>query len=193
MKNYTLIVFLLILITTTGLKAQEVAIRTNLLYWGTTTPNLSVETALGKKTTLEITGGYNPFSFSDNKKLRHWLVQPELRLWTCEKFLGSFFGFHAHYGYYNVGGIKLPLEIFEGLQKHRYQGYAAGGGFSYGHQWYLGSHWNIEAQFGFGYTYTGFDKYECHKCGEHLGKGHKHYFGPTRIGVSLVYLFKSKK
>lgn len=36
MKNYTLIVFLLILITTTGLKAQEVAIRTNLLYWGTT-------------------------------------------------------------------------------------------------------------------------------------------------------------
>ncbi|MCD7936479.1 MAG: DUF3575 domain-containing protein [Tannerellaceae bacterium] len=193
MKNYTLILFLLLFAIPIGMKAQEVGIRTNLLYWGTTTPNLSVETALGKKITLEVTGGYNPFTFHDNKKLRHWLVQPELRLWTCEKFVGSFFGFHAHYGEYNVGGIKLPLEIFRGLENHRYQGYAVGGGFSYGYQWYLGPHWNIEAQFGFGYTYTEFDRYECHKCGEHLGKGHKHYFGPTRIGVSLVYLFKSKK
>ncbi|MCD8176163.1 MAG: DUF3575 domain-containing protein [Tannerellaceae bacterium] len=63
-----------------------------------------------------MTGGYNPFSFSDNKKLRHWLVQPELRLWTCEKFLGSFFGFHAHYGYYNVGDINYPLKYSKGYR-----------------------------------------------------------------------------
>ncbi|MCC8088643.1 MAG: DUF3575 domain-containing protein [Rikenellaceae bacterium] len=175
------------------LPAQEVAIKTNLLYWGTTTPNISVETALGKKTTIDLQGTYNPFTFSNNKKLKHWSIQPELRLWTCEKFSGSFFGFHAHYAYYNVGGIKLPLDIFYNLRNYRYQGYAVGGGFSYGYQWYLGPHWNLEAQFGFGYTYSRFDQYDCHKCGDFIREGHKHYFGPTKIGVSIVYLIKSKK
>lgn len=152
-----------------------------------------MEVALGPKSTIDLQGTYNPFSFKDNKKLKHWSVQPEYRLWNCEKFVGSFFGFHAHYAYYNVGGIKLPMDIFSSLRNYRYQGYAVGGGFSYGYQWFLGPHWNLEAEFGFGYTYAHFDKYNCHKCGDFLGKGHKHYFGPTKIGVSIVYLIKSKK
>ncbi len=192
MRKYVVGLILLSLIPI-ELTAQNVGVKTNLLYWGSTTPNISVETALGMKTTLEITGGYNPFEFSDNKKVKHWLVQPEFRLWTCEKYVGSFFGVHAHYSEYNVGGWNLPLDIFPGLTNQRYQGYAVGGGFSYGYQWYLGPHWNIEAQFGFGYTYTEYDTYECHQCGEFLGRSHKHYFGPTRMGVSIVYLFKSKK
>ncbi len=192
-KNIFILFVLFLCLTTSELVAQHVAVKTNLVYWGTTTPNLSIETALGIKTTLDLQGTYNPFTFHDNKKLRHWSVQPEVRFWLCEKFVGGFFGLHAHHGVFNVGGIKLPLEIYPGLEHHRYQGHATGAGFSYGHQWYLGAHWNLEAQFGFGYTYADFDRYECHKCGEHLGRGHKHYFGPTKMGVSLVYLFKSKK
>ncbi len=195
MKKYAFIVSFLVLliVSARALNAQNVAVKTNVLYGATTTPNLSVEMALGIKTTLDLQGTYNPFIFHDNKKLRHWSVQPELRFWLCEKFTGGFFGLHAHHGVFNVGGIRLPLEIYPGLKDHRYQGHATGGGFSYGHQWYLGPRWNIEAQFGFGYTYVDFDRYECHKCGEQLGSGHKHYFGPTKMGISLIYLFKSKK
>ncbi len=102
---------------------------------------------------------------------------------------GASGGVHLQYGRYNAGGIKLPLRIYTGLADHRYEGYLTGAGISYGYQWYLSPRWNLEAQFGFGYSYMHYKEYECRQCGEQLGKNHKHYFGPTKVGVSLVYLF----
>lgn len=176
--------------------AQEVGLKTNLLYWGTTTPNLAVEIALGRKTTLELHGNYNPFRFGSkdsNHKLQHWMVMPELRLWTYEKYDGHFFGIHSLFGGYNMGNLNLPLDIFSSLKNNRYEGYGAGVGLSYGYQWYLSPHWNLEAHFGFGYIYMNYERYECHRCGQLIEKSHKHYFGPTKIGVSLIYLIKSNK
>ncbi|MCD7970411.1 MAG: DUF3575 domain-containing protein [Alistipes sp.] len=174
-------------------RGQEVGIKTNLLYGATTTPNLGVEIKLGTKTTLDLVGTYNPFTFSHNIKVKNWTVQPEIRLWTCEAFNRGFWGFHLTGGGFNAGNVNLPLGVFPQLDDHRFEGYMAGGGVSYGWQWYLGPHWNLEATFGFGYLYLNYDKYECAKCGEKLGHETKHYFGPTRIGVSFIYLFGSKK
>lgn len=176
--------------------AQEVGLKTNLLYWGTTTPNFAVEVALNQKTTFELHGGYNPFRFGSkdsNHKLQHWLIMPELRRWKREKFEGHFFGFHALFGSYNVGNVHLPLGILSGLKKSRYEGYGVGAGVSYGYQWRLSPRWNLETQFGFGYTYLNYERYECHRCGEFLERKHKHYIGPTKAGVSLIYLIKSPK
>lgn len=183
------------LLTPGYVSGQELALKTNVLTWATTTTNLSLEIGLGLKTSLDLTGTYNPWEFGSkdsNKKIKHWSVSPELRFWVYEKWDGHFFGLHPFYAYYNAGGIKLPLGIFPGLENYRYQGYAAGFGLSYGYQWYLGPHWNLEATFGFGYAYLNYDRYDCRKCGRHLEKGTKHYFGPTKIGLSFTYLFKSK-
>lgn len=87
-------------------QAQEVAVKTNLLYDATTTLNLGVEIGLGTKMTLDISGNYNPWRFHDYR-LKHGLIQPELRYWTCEKFNGHFFGLHGFYGKYNVGGLPF--------------------------------------------------------------------------------------
>ena len=76
--------------------AQNVAIKTNALYWMTTTTNAGAEIVLSNKTTLELSAAYNPWTFKDNKKLRFLLVQPEAKYWFCEKFEGHFVGFHAH-------------------------------------------------------------------------------------------------
>lgn len=195
-KSHLFLLAAFLIVSLSKANAQQVALKTNLLYWSTTTPNLSLEMALSKKITLDIQGGYNPWLFSSeeyNQKFKHWLVQPELRLWTCEKFSGGFFGFHAMYGEFNAGGIKLPLKIFENFKDNRYEGSFVGGGFSYGHQWFLGNHWNLEATFGFGYLYVDYKNYERQKCGEFLGKGYKHYFGPTKFGLSIAYLFSSKR
>ena len=73
------------------------AIKTNALYWATSTPNLGFEVGLAKKLTLDISGNYNPWKFGDDRQIKHWLVQPELRYWLCERFNGSFFGLHGHY------------------------------------------------------------------------------------------------
>ena len=48
------------------------AIKTNALYWATTTANLGFEVGLSKKLTLDVSGNYNPWKFSDHKQIKHW-------------------------------------------------------------------------------------------------------------------------
>ena len=160
----------------TGVNAQKqrtqtylpkIAIKTNALYWATSTPNLGLEIGLAKKLTLDISGNYNPWKFSDNKQLKHWLVQPELRYWLCERFNGSFFGLHD-----------------------RYDGKIYGAGISYGYQWILKKRWSMEATIGVGYAHIKYDKYEPGDDGRKIDHNTKDYFGPTKIGLSFIYTFK---
>ena len=116
--------------------AQEVALKTNMLYWATTTPNAGMEVGLGEKTTGQVFFGLNPWKQSggDHSSLRHWVVQPELRHWFCQKFNGWFVGVHAMGGQYNAGGVKLPLGFFPALEDHRYKGWYVGGGLTAGNR-----------------------------------------------------------
>lgn len=179
--------------------AQKWAVKTNLLYDATTTFNFGTELGLGKNTTLDISGNYNPWTFADNRKMKHWLVQPELRIWTCDRFSGGFWGLHGHYGEYNWGGM-LPWGFNTGkmfgaiesntLSVHRYQGWLAGGGISYGYHWLLGGRWGLEAEIGAGYAYLKYDKYKCEKCGEKISTEHINYFGPTKAAITLIFMIK---
>lgn len=99
MKKLIFGVFLAVCWCTGTVKAQDIAVKTNLLYWSSTTPNLSLEFGLGKR-------------------------------------------------------------------------------------------WNLEATIGLGYIYTQYDKYECATCGKFKGNKDKHYFGPTKAGISLIYIIK---
>lgn len=159
------------------------AIKTNTLYWATTTPNLGVEIGLSEKSTLDISGNYNPWTFSKHKKIKHWLIQPELRYWFCERFNGHFVGLHGHYAEYNFGGIKQL-----GLKNKRYEGNLWGAGVSYGYHWILGNHWSLEATVGLGYAHLDYDKYKCGKCGAKIKDDNKNYWGPTKIGLSFIYV-----
>mgnify|MGYP000337971219 CR=1 FL=1 len=105
----------------------------------TSTPNLGIEVGLAKKLTLDISGNYNPWKFGDDRQIKHWLVQPELRYWLCERFNGSFFGLHGHYGEMNVSN----LNIF-GMGHDRYDGNLYGAGISYGYQWIISKRWSME-------------------------------------------------
>jgi hypothetical protein len=118
-----LVLLLMLSCSTMVLQAQQVGIKTNFAYWATTTPNLGVEFSTGQKATLELAGGMNPFTFSDNKKIKHWLFQPEFRLWPCEKFNGHFFGIHAHAAQFNVGGLDIPIGRLDVFKDSRYEGY----------------------------------------------------------------------
>ena len=158
--------------------AQDVAIKTNTLYWLTTTPNLGVELSISKKVTIELAGAYNPWTFKNDKKMRFWLAQPEVKYWLCEKFNGSFIGLHFH-----------GAQYYGGFSSKRYDGYLAGGGFTYGYDWLLSPHWNLEAAIGIGYAYLWYKESERISCGKCPEKKHKNYFGPTKIALSLTYIF----
>ena len=162
---------------------QHMSVKTNTLYWATATPNLAVEFGLGPRTSLDVAGGYQWYSFSDTKRLKHYLVQPELRHWFCERFAGTFIGLHLHAGEFNVSGIGP----FTTIKNNRYEGWLAGAGVSIGHQWVLGKRWGLEAELGVGYAYMDYDQYGCAKCDPKEKSDHYNYFGPTRLNLSLVY------
>lgn len=167
---------------------QKLAVKTNALYWATATPNLSLEGAIGKRWTIDLSAGYNPFTFKDNRKWKHFLIQPEIRYWFCEAFNGHFLGIHTGYSQYNVG--RTPMLYNHDARKYRYEGWLTGVGFSYGYQWILGNHWNLEASIGFGFVHADYKKYDCPKCGEFKGKFRENFFAPTKATLSIIYLIK---
>ena len=99
------LLFLLLSLMSTAAFAQRVALRTDLLLWGTTTPNAGVETSISRHFTMALNGAYNAWKFGNDMKLNLYLIQPELRYWPCRKFEGHFLGVHGHYAYYNVGQV----------------------------------------------------------------------------------------
>lgn len=199
MKGYARYIMMVAALFSSTAFAQEVGIKTNLLYDATTTINLGMEFKIASQWTMDISGNYNPWTFSDDRKMKLWLVQPEARWWICERFNGHFVGVHALGGQYNIGGM-LPWGFKNGkmmgfiknenIMENRYEGWTVGVGASYGYHWILGRRWGLEATIGLGYAYFNYDKYKCEHCGEKLKSGHQNYFGPTKIGVSLIYMIK---
>lgn len=188
-----LTLLLLIGTTITTVSAQQVAVKTNLLYDVMTNINLGVEIGLGRKTSLDVSGQINPWTYDGktNSKFKHIMVQPELRYWLCERFAGHFFGIHPTWARYNVGAMDLPLGLTKNtLANYRYNGNLYGAGLGYGYQWVFRKRWALEAEVGAGYLYLNHKKYGCESCGEFLGNHKVHYFGPTKAAVSLLFFIK---
>ncbi|MFG6425414.1 DUF3575 domain-containing protein [Lepagella muris] len=177
-----------------GAKAQEVALKTNLLSDAFLNPNLAAEVALAPRWTIDVSGQFNTWNLSHDRKWKHWVVQPEIRYWFCDRFAGHFVGAHLLGGQYNVGGIDIPFSFlgtdFKKLKDTRYQGWFGGLGVAYGYAWAIAEHWNIEGEIGIGWTYTRFDRFRCSGCGKKIEENKPHnYFGVTKAAINLVYLF----
>lgn len=189
------------LMCTTSAKAQEVALKTNLLYDALTTPNLGVEVGLGKKMTGQLYYGLNPWNYSGSgyqtKKAKHWVLMPEVRWWTCSRMNGWFFGVHAMGGEFNAANIKVPTpgyffsgtDVIKAAADTRVQGKYLGGGFTAGYQWILSRHWNLEAELGVGYNHVWYDQFPCSECSPQIANGRSHYVGLTKAGLALMYVF----
>lgn len=162
--------------------AQDVALKTNFLFWNTLSPNLGIEYAFNNKKSIDLFVSYNPWNLHDNRKFKHLLIQPELRFWRNEKFNGSFLGIHTHYGLNNIS--------WPNITDYRWQGWFIGGGISYGYQWILNDRWRLEAEIGIGYARFIQDKYEIGECGNCLGREKINYWGPTKLGLNITYILK---
>ena len=203
MKKYLTILMLMTVAFTGTIYAQKAGLKTNLLYWSTTTPNIGAEVRLADRFTLNLEGGYNPFTLNDNnevnKKIKHFLVSPEVRYWFCESFNGHFVGINANYSQFNISAVEIP-EIFYAMDSPsgwvgmdpstRNEGWAAGAGITYGYQWMLGKRLNLEATIGLGYWYADFEEFNNRKCGIFQQSFGRHLLGITKCGVSLIYLIK---
>ena len=173
-----------------GKGTPQFAVKTNVLSLMTSSLSLGAEIRLTRKTTFQTSASWNPWTYNEetNTKFKYLLVEPEVRVWTCEAFNGHFFGLHGHYAYYNVGALPV-VPFSEELNQHRFEGQLAGAGVSYGYHWLLGTRWSIDAEIGAGYARLWYDRYPCQTCAKVIGSETKNYWGITRLGVSLVYLF----
>lgn len=201
MKRFLLISTIILAAFAGTANAQKVAMKTNMLYWASATPNAGLEFALADRWTMEIAGGYNPWTFDkeDNLKAKHWLVTPEVRYWFCESFHGHFIGINANYTHFNISGMPMP-NLFVNLCTNapspesfcdaRIAGWAVGAGLTYGYQFLISPRWNLELTAGLGWWYTEYDRFESRKCGMFEQAVYKHALGPTSLGVSFIYLIK---
>ena len=164
--------------------------KTDLLTGLLTSLNMGMEFRLSNRFSLETTAHYSPFIANDNKRWKHWFVQPELRYWMCQPFGGHFVGVHLMYGVYNVGNVKLPFGLFQGIRALRYEGDFMALGLSYGYHYILSPRWSIEASAGVGFLHTGYDSYRCLRCGEKTGSENRNYVVPTKAAISLVYILR---
>lgn len=175
-------------------KAQNVALKTNLIYDALLNVNLGLEFKTAPKWSFDVNGNFNGWTLSDNKKWKHWMVQPEMRYWLCEAFMGNFFGLELHGGQYNMGNLNTDFTFlgtdFSKLKDHRFEGWYAGAGVTWGHAWILSTHWNMEVELGIGWSYTRSNVYPCAKCGTKLQEDKVHnYVGPTKAALNVVYVF----
>jgi len=160
-------------------KSQQIAIRTNVLAWSSLTPNIGLEVALNNNSTIDLWCGYNPWVFKDDKMMRFWLIQPEIKYWICEKFEGL-----------SIGAHLLSAQYYGGFKDIRYDGYLVGAGFSCNYDMILSPRWNLDFGIGLGYARLWYDKsprIPCVTCKEHK---FLNYFGPTKASISIVYLLK---
>lgn len=157
---------------------QEAGVKTNLIYDALLNANIGIELPLADRWTLDISGNYNGWILSHGRKWKHWLVQPEARYWMKQSYRGHFFALHGLGGQFNVS--------FGGDRK---QGWGIGAGVGYGHTWRLSRHWGLEAEIAAGYVYYSYDKYPCASCGRKTASRNRHWLGPTKAALNVVYYF----
>lgn len=172
-KELRMLLLLLSTLTMTSAQAQDWRLKTNLAYWATTTPNIAAETRLSNRLSMDLSLGWNTFTYSGNKKLKHIAIQPEIRYWLGCPYIGHFLGANILYSHYNAGGVHFPFGFFPELKKHRFQGDLGAIGLVYGYDWSLGksNRWNLETALGLGVGFTRYTKYNCYgKCGTAIEK-----------------------
>ncbi len=188
-KRFALLLFVVVTLSP-NVRAQKVALKTNLLYWGAMgTANVEGEVVTGRHSSVNLMLGYNPWTFSENKKMKHISALLGYRYWFCQPMNGSFIGVQGEYAHFNAGNLHFPLSIWKNLRDERLQGNMVALGVSYGYHFVLSRHWSLETEIGLGLAYAKYGRYPCYECGPKLGNGEKLFLKPTRAAMSVVYLF----
>lgn len=185
-----LVTFLsIILLAGAALKAEEkkFAVKTNLAYDLTLSPNIGAEVKVGDKSTIQATLTFNPWTFSDGMKMNFYLLSPEYRYWFDSSFKGFFVGGQLIGGQYHFSRLHLPFGLYPGNRDDsHHKGYVIGGGLVAGYSWNLCKDWSLEPVVGLGCLYT---NYRIEDEGKPNVYSSRTYFGPTQLALNLVYHF----
>lgn len=185
----------LLCLTATKALGQQTALRSNLLYDATLTPNLGVELRTDTAWSVGVNAGLNAWDIdkAKNKKWRHLLVSPFVRRYlghhndTVRQRRLQYLEANAIYSHYNVGNVRFPFGLWKGVRDRRLQGDLLALGAKYGYGWIMSRDWRIEAEAGVAVGYAWFKEYDCPHCGTYYGKDDRIFLLP-QLGVNIVYI-----
>ena len=212
LTKITITVLLLLSLIITRASAQTMALRTNLLYDATLSPNLGAEVRVDSLWTIGINVGLNAWDIdkTKNKKWRHVLVSPNVRRYFGHKrdslciygysnglykvlrdsvvtYRMQYFEGDIIYSHFNVGNTRIPFGLYDAVKHRRLQGDLLALGGKYGYSWMLSRDWRIEAEAGLAVGYAWFKEHDCDHCGPYYGKDDRIFLLPL-LGINVVYL-----
>jgi hypothetical protein len=176
----------------------HLALKTNLLYDAALLPNLTAELYLGKQWSLAIEGNWSWWTFAgkkiqNNGYHRVQAAGAELRRWI--KSPSPLQG-HAVGLYYMLGDYDLRLFPKNENSTGQLSYSSRSAGLSYAYSMPLNRRLNLEFGIAFGYAggrYYVYDYCMSENWWEQQEVFNRTYWGPTRVGISLVWLPFSKK
>ena len=166
--------------------AQKWAVKSNLLYDATATINLGVEAALGPRRNAGHIGQLQSVGVRRRpvETLADTTRSTLLALRALQRPL------------FRIARPLRRIQCGRDQFQRRFstataiRGHLYGAGLSYGYQWLIGKRWNLEATVGLGYARLWDRKYPIAECGEVIRTRSRNYFGPTKIGLALIFIIK---
>lgn len=165
----------------------DLGIKTNVALLVSGVSNAGVEVGISDHFSFDFPVIYSPYTIKNNYKLRLLAFQPELRYWLKGFSDGHFFGLTGNFAWFNVA-----LD-----NDNRYQDTAnrplMGVGISYGYSWRILPALSLEFTVGAGYANIHYDVFYNVENGIRYTSGVKNYWGLTKAGISVVYVFNAKE
>ncbi len=178
-------ILVLLLLCSTRMSAQQLAVGTDVALDLFMTPNIGAELVVGDRTSvaLNVFGNYKPWGL-DAKMMG---IQPEYRYWIGARPM--------HKVFIGAGAIAASYDMT--WKGKIYDGTAYGAGLTFGYVFNLTDRLNVEAHAGcglIGYTHKEFfvkDNYDDYtQDGAVVTNASGYTILPTRIGVSITYIFR---
>lgn len=160
-------------------KEQGLRLRSNILPWIVTVPNLGAEYIINDKWSALIDIWYCPWKLSEKFSVKTVALLPEARWWLKSSSKGSFFNVHLSVAWYNVR-----------VNAYRYQDTdrpLLGGGIGYGYHLPVDKHWSFEFEIGAGMASAKYHRYYNVENGALKDTRVTTYWGIDRLGVTVTY------
>ena len=172
-----------------SVQAQYFAVSNNLIFDAMGALSAGIEVPLTKHRSWELYGSMRPWRRGEVTVNKHYFVQTQYRIWPCQVMNGFFWGPYLHAAEFNIGDKGFPLTLIETMRQNRYEGWLVGGGVGIGYEYALAKHWNLGAEIGAGYTYIKYKKNGCERCGRLWEDASYNYWGISRLGLNIIYIF----
>lgn len=163
------------------------ALKTNLAAYVFGVANLAVEVPFAQKFSLDVPVYYSPYTLARNYQFRILGFEPELKYWFNRPFKGHSIGLHGVAVMYNIA-----FNSRDRFQNTNGDDFVYGGGISYGYTMRLKKNWHIEFTAGLGYLHLDHDVFRNVDNGALYDNRKFHYWGPTKLGINIIYLFNKR-